>query len=140
MRATKPRRPNDLLEIAGLMGPIIDKLVMDLFTRYNRQLLAEPVTYIVPAVWGATKDGLLDETQAEMFGHIAPTIAKIQALLDLDDLRDAQSFAIGFLIRGIIISKVAYLVESFRCRMDNDMKVNAHQDEFMMNIKPLGTA
>jgi hypothetical protein len=140
MRSSKPRRSSDLLEIAGLIGPIIDKLVMDLFTRYSRQLLTEPVTYIVPAVWGATKDGLLDETQTEMFGHIAPTIARIQALLDLDDLRDSQSFAIGFLIRGIIISKVAYLVESFRYRMENGLKVNAHQDEFMMKVKPWGTA
>jgi hypothetical protein len=139
-RFKKKGKSEDLLEIANLVGPLIDKLVMELLKDYCRQLLSEPITYIVPAVWGATKDGELDATQRRMHARISPVVDKIQSLLDLHDLRESQSFAIGFLIRGLIISKVTHMVASYQGRVDYPLKAGEYSDEYMMNIKPLGTA
>jgi hypothetical protein len=138
-RFKKKKEPRDLLEIAGEMGPLIDKLVMDLFLAHSRKLMTEPITYIVAAVWGATKGGVLDETQLEMHRLILPTVNKIFALLDLREISGEQSFAIGFLIRGYIISKVTYMIESFRNQVEG-LKVIEKPDEFMMNVKPMGSA
>lgn len=129
----------DLLEIASAIGPLIDKLAMDLFLGYSRKLMAEPITYIVPAVWGATKGGVLDATQQEMHQLILPTINRSFELLDLKGLTGAQSFAVGFLIRGYIISKVTYMIESFRNQVEG-VNIKQKPDDFMMNVKPMGTA
>jgi hypothetical protein len=136
----KTDEPEDLLEIASLMGPLVDKLVMDLLKNYLQHMLSKPITYIVPAVWGATKDGDLDDTQQLMHGHILPVVEQIQSLLDLHDLRESQSFAIGFLIRGLIISKVTHMVEICKGQADKSLNVDTYPDEYMMNVKPLGTA
>jgi hypothetical protein len=134
------KEPQDLLEIAGAIGPLIDKLVMDLFLAHSQKLMMEPITYIVPAVWGATKGGVLDETQQEMHRLILPSVNKIFELLDLKGLSGSQSFAVGFLIRGYIISKITYMIESFRNQVEGVTINNQKPDEFMMNVKPLGTA
>lgn len=139
-RFEKPKKPEDLLEIVGLIGPIIDTLVMELFVTYSQKLLTEPITYIVPAVWGATKGGVLDSTQAQMHLRILPAVNKTKALLNLKGLRESQDFAIGFIIRGYIIAKVTYLVESLRNQVEKPPHFNGHADEFMINVKPLGTA
>jgi hypothetical protein len=139
-RFKKADKSDDLLEIASLIGPIIDKLVVDLLKSYCRQLLSKPITYIVPAVWGATKDGGLDATQRQMHDEISPVVEQVQSLLDLRDLRGSQAFAIGFLIRGLIISKVTHLVEISKGRVDHGMEVDEYSNEYMMNVKPLGTA
>jgi hypothetical protein len=138
-RFREKKEPPDLLELAGIMGPLIDKLVMDLFLAHSRKLMTEPITYIVAAVWGATKGGVLDATQQEMHRLVLPCVNKIFELLDLKGINEAQSFAIGFLIRGYIISKVTYMIESFRNQVAG-LKINEKPDEFMMNVKPMGTA
>lgn len=133
------KEPPDMLELAGIMGPLIDKLVMDLFLAHSRKLMTEPITYIVAAVWGASKGGVLDATQQEMHRLVLPCVNKIFEILDLKEISEAQSFAIGFLIRGYIISKVTYMIESFRNQVAG-LKMKENPDEFMMNVKPMGTA
>jgi hypothetical protein len=136
----KADESDDLIEIVGRAGHIIDKLVMDLLANYYKQLLLEPPTYIIPAVWGATKDGSLDATQRQMHALVLPVVEQIQSLLDLHDLRASQSFAIGFLIRGYIISRVTHMVEVFKGRVNSPAKADEYPYEYMMNVKPLGTA
>lgn len=139
-RFKKKKESEDLLGIANRIGPVIDKLVIDLFVAYSSKLMVEPITYIVPAVWGANKDGPLDTTQKEIHRDILPAVDKIFEALELKDLTDAQEFAIGFLIRGYIISKVTYIVESFRNHTGDQVAYPDNKDEYMLNVKPLGTA
>lgn len=136
----KKKEPEDLLGIANRIGPVIDKLVIDLFVAYSSKLMVAPITYIVPAVWGANKDGPLDSTQEEIHRVILPAVDKIFEALELKDLGDAQEFAIGFLIRGYIISKVTYIVESFRNHTGGQVAYPDKKDDYMLNVKPLGTA
>lgn len=138
-KSKKKKEPPDVLEIAGAIGPLIDKLAMDLFLAHSRKLMTEPITYIVAAVWGATKGGVLDATQQEMHRLVLPSVKKAVELLGLKELNEAQSFAIGFLIRGYIISRVTYMIESFRNRA-GDLNMVEKPDAYMMSVKPLGTA
>ena len=43
-------------------------------------------------------------------------ITDIIELLEFKDLNDSQEFAIGYLIRGLIISKITYLIEASKHR------------------------
>ncbi len=110
------KKHEDVLKIATIIGSTIDKIVVEVFAAYRKELLAEPITYIVPAVWGAKKDGELTETQKEMNGNIAPVVNDVLKAFEFNGLSAAQEFAIGFIIRGLIISKITYMIEGVKNR------------------------
>ena len=99
---------------------IIDKTTNMIFISYKEELLSEPITYILPAAWGRIKDGELSNTQEEIYGIIESMIKDIMERLEIDGLNDTQGFAIGYLIRGLLISKIIYLVEASRNRSKED--------------------
>ncbi len=107
---------------------------------YREKLVTGPITYIVPAVWGAIKGGELDRTQKEMNQQIAPVIDEIFQLLQIKDLSVPKQFAIGFIIRGLFVSKITYMIEAFKNRTIN--KVNSGYENIysIENIEPLGSA
>ncbi len=132
--------PVDVMKIAKVIGPSIDKIAKDVFITYRENLLSEPITYIVPAVWGAKKDGALTTSQMEMHGQIAPVIKEmIEAFKVKKDLSVDQKFAIGFLIRRFIISKITYMIELVKNR-GTSKTTSEDQSQDLENIKPMGNA
>ncbi len=101
---------------------IIDKTTDTIFNSYREKLLTEPITYIVPAVWGEKKDGKLTVTQKEINRKIVPMISNIMAIFELEDINRAQRFAIGYLIRGLVTSKITYMIEASRNRAGERIK------------------
>lgn len=99
---------------------IIDQTTENIFISFKSELLKEPITYIIPAVWGKTKYGELTGSQMEIYQIIDPAVSDIMEILELDDLNDSQGFAIEYLIRGLIISKITYLIEASRNRPRQD--------------------
>ncbi len=95
---------------------IIDKSATKIFISHKNELLLEPITYIIPAVWGKIKQGELTGSQKEIHKRIDPLITDIMEILELDDLNETQEFAIEYLIRGLIISKITYLIEASKHR------------------------
>jgi len=83
-----------------------------LFTSYKTELLSEPVTYIISAVWGKKEHGNLTADQKEIHANISVIIDDIIEILGIELVNDAQRFGIEYLIRGLIISKVTYLFET----------------------------
>jgi len=116
------------MRISRVIGPLIDKTAEEIFISYKTRLLSEPIIYIVPAVWGAKKEGELEDTQKEINIKVIPVINELFDALRIRDLSGAQEFAIGFIIRGLIISKITYMIEAVRNR------------GIRMTKEPLGTA
>jgi hypothetical protein len=119
---------------------IIDKTTNMIFISYKEKLLAEPITYIVPAVWGERKDGKLTTIQREINRRIVPTIDSVMETLELEDLHGAQRFAIGYLIRGLLISKIAYMIEAFKNQDCKENGSNKKERDLLNQIEPLGNA
>ena len=114
----KPRKQyKDVMQIADIIGPMIEKAVWDIFVGYRVELLSEDITFVIPAIWGAKKDGELTLTQKAINGQIVPVIKRIFELLDIRDLDSSQEFALNYLIRGLIIAKITYMIEAFRSRL-----------------------
>ncbi|MBN1625584.1 MAG: hypothetical protein JW944_03585 [Deltaproteobacteria bacterium] len=109
---------------------IIDKTTNTIFISYKKDLLCEPITYIIPAVWGKIKQGRLTTSQKEIYSTIDSMIKNIMEILELEELNDAQIFAIEYFIRGLVISKIAYLIEAFK----NRSKEEAKQGEDGVNL------
>lgn len=139
-KTTNKEKPEDVMEITKVIGPLIEETASKIFASYNTELLAEPVTYIVPAVWGANKDGELTATQKEINQQVAPVIEKVFESLQLKGLSRSQEFSIRFLIRGLIISKILYMIEALKNRAGNKVISCEQKTNTLDAIEPLGTA
>jgi len=130
----------NVMRIAGAIGPLIEEAVRDVFASYRPVLLSEPITYIVPTVWGAKKDGDLTDIQKEIHARINPVIEKVFHSLEMRDLDCNQEFALYFLVRGIMISKLVYMIEAFKGRMNERTIEEQNMKEALMQYKPVGRA
>ncbi|MBF0476100.1 MAG: hypothetical protein HQK59_09750 [Deltaproteobacteria bacterium] len=107
----KTNNAEDILKISRAAGPLIEKTVIEIFTAYYHELLNEPVTYIVPAIWGASKEGRLTVSQQHISQKISPIVEEIINLFEFDGLTGAQKFALLYLVRGLFVSKIIYMIE-----------------------------
>ncbi|MBU2550649.1 MAG: hypothetical protein KKB20_19730 [Proteobacteria bacterium] len=109
----------DVLDLSKRITPLVDDTVNQVFHAHARLLIAEPIAYIVPAVWGAAKGVELTEVQREIHARISPAVQEIFKLLDLKDISQQQAFAIAYLIRGLFIAKITYMIEAFKNLADS---------------------
>lgn len=132
--------PEDMMMIAKIIGPLLDSIANRVFKTYVRTLITEPVTYIVPAVWGADKHNELDPVAREIHAMVSPVIEQAVACLNFKALSPAQEFAIGFLIRGLIISKLAFMVESAKNQTLTTEQQEERPGDVLKNAEPIGSA
>jgi len=137
-KVNKVKKPEEITQISGVIGPLIDNAVNEIFMTYKAELLNESITYIVPAVWGAKKDGELTPLQREIHGRIAPVIEQVYEALALKNLNESQHFAIGFIIRGLIVSKMVYMVEAMKNRVDGKSRTEDEDDKILKHMEPMG--
>jgi hypothetical protein len=132
--------PADVLTLANQISTLIDKTSWDIFSTYRLELLGESIAYIVPAIWGARKEGDLSPLQRTINDHVEPIIKEIFSSLAIRGMEAQQEFALSFLIRGLIISKITYMIEAFRNRLNEQAFDEQKLKDALSNIKPLGTA
>jgi len=91
---------------------IIDETTDTIFSIHKKDLLTNPITYIIPAVWGRVKKGDLNPKQKNIFLSIETMVRNVIEIMEFDELTDSQRFSIEYLIRGLVISKITYLIAS----------------------------
>lgn len=128
------------MAIAKTIGPLIDGLANEIFRKYFNILLLKPITYIVPAVWGADQHHELDAISKEINALVLPVIEKSMLALNIDQLRRSQEFAIAFLIRGLIISKIAFMVESAKNQSSAAGREDRTTKNELKDVEPMGSA
>jgi hypothetical protein len=106
---------------------IIDDTANEIFLSHKKNLLSEPITYIIPAIWGEMKDGNLTSAQKEITEKIEPVISRLMRLFEFENLNKAQKFAVGYLIRGLIISKITYMIEALKNQKNGEDSLEAQK-------------
>jgi hypothetical protein len=134
------RDPDNLLMPANAISTRIDKMAWDVFSSYRMELLAEPITYIVPAIWGAKKDGELTPLQEKIHSRVHNQINEICDCLQIHDLTASQEYAVKYLIRDLVITKIAYMIESFRVKIDETALSEQYIKNYLKDIEPKGSA
>jgi len=134
------KEPEDIMQIANIIGPLLDGVVNDIFMAYRMELLSEPITYIVPAIWGAKKEGELTPVQKDINARAVPVINKVVNLLRIKKIDADQEFALYFLVRGIIIAKITFMIEAFRSRLSERSMDEQSLKEALLRFKPQGSA
>ena len=138
--APTPSEPEDILGLFRVIEPRLEKASLDIFLRYRDHLLEMPITYIVPAVWGAAKDGGLTAAQRAMHQEIRPVIQGVMETLHLGSVSAAQQFAVEALVRGFIITKVTYLIEAFKNRLSRQSEFDCAKNNPLYDLEPAGHA
>ncbi len=98
----------EVMVLARRLAPLLDGLAAAIVREHGQALLAEEITYVVPAVWGAKAEGSLTPTQLAIHQEVSQTYRQAFAILDLTGLSPAQEYALGYLLRDLIIAKVVY--------------------------------
>lgn len=107
----------DFLALSRTVGPMIERASQEVFREHRDALLSEPITYIVPAVWGARKEGPLTETQTAIHQDVLPLIQTVVHLVSGEGATPAQEHALSYLVRGLLVSKITYLIVSYQNQM-----------------------
>jgi|GEM_PF-640786 predicted transcriptional regulator len=143
-KGKEDKERDDVVAFARTIERLIDETSLELFKIYKKTLLAEPNVYIVPAIWGAVKDGELTEIQKQIHSGVSPVIKKILDLLEQERMSPAQQFAVGYLVRGLFISKVIYMIEFYKNLSGNRLEIEEQKhdgkERNLKDIEPMGHA
>ena len=139
-RKNQEHAPENVTRIAACTGSLIEKAAWDIFSTYRMELLSEPITFIVPAVWGVSKEGELTAVQIAIHHRVFTVIEEISNILQIRKLNPSQDFAIKYLVRGLIIAKITYMIESFRNKLTERAFSEKGLQESLLHINPQGTA
>ncbi len=102
----KKEGPGELRRITKVVRPLITTTASRIFLAFEGELLARPMEYIVPAIWGAAKDEDLDDTQRAVRLLAQRTVSTAADALQIECLDRAQQFCIEFFVRELLISKI----------------------------------
>ena len=136
----KKKAPKDLTEISKIIAPLIDKTANDIFRTHCKELLEKPITYIVPAIWGRDVNGKLSLTQAKINDKIVPVMDKILGLFEFKNSRDEQEFALEYLLRGLFVAKITFMIELMK-NIDSKAIATANaRNEILSKATTIGNA
>ena len=122
-------------DLAKNIGMLLNNTAKDVFLSNKMTLLDEPLTFIVPAVWGATKEGILTETQKDIHNAIDPVVQEILKSLSAEQLSDSQKYAIGFILRDLVVSKIVYMIQIYKNALQGVVDTGNFD---LVNTSPLG--
>ena len=128
------------LRLAKLIGPEIDRLANEIFLLYTRRRDLNPTTHIIAAVWGNKANETLDELQQYLVQKVTFKVQKILAVLTSEQTDPSQMFAMEFIVKGLLITKVLYMLEVLKSKMHKDLNVGSTQGEPLESIDPIGHA
>lgn len=132
---------SDVTRLGKSMGDRIDRLAHEIFVTHRSVLFFEHATYIVPAVWGAKKEGGLTAVQKDINSRVEPVVRELMMDLGLEDPSDEQKFAVEFMLRGLLITKITYMLELGKnmglAPVDKNQKEKKHP---LTDMEPWGRA
>jgi hypothetical protein len=102
------------ISIIRIVNTLIERLALQIFETYARDLIKEDESYIIYAIWGAKESGHLTEIQDSIHKKVDPEARAIYDSLRLGNISESQSIAINSLIRGFVIFKILFMVERLR--------------------------
>lgn len=128
--------PAETTAIAAAISPLLDEVAQRVFMEHHQELMARPIQYVVPAVWGARKEGPLDETQSAIHQLVLPVVESVLEKMRISHLSGQQRFAVNYLVRGLIINRITYIIEAAR----NQGLDQGDEARNLADMEPLGQA
>ena len=107
-----------IAEIPILIAPIIDEPIREIFQSAGCRFLPETIDGLVQAVWGFGANRKISYCQKEITSRMVVLMEDIRSIFEVSNLNSAQRFALDYLIRGLIASRVLRMASRFRADLD----------------------
>lgn len=129
-----------LMSRAQSIGPSIDDVTNSIFVQHSSKLIHEPITYIIPGVWGGNDLKELDSVQESIYEETEIAVEKIMEVFGTDSFEDSQKFALEYMIKGLIISKITFMVEVLKNKFSGQYQNGWNSNSTLDKIDPIGRA
>lgn len=139
-RKRTPPTTEVLIGRAKKIEPMIEKLCQNIVRDHRDSLLSHEITYVVPAVWGASPDGPLNDEQKAIHAMVAEVVGKVMAVIDLREVPPAQEYAVAYLLRGLIVSKIAFQLEGLKYHLMCMAAPNQDPAPCLQDFETMGNA
>ena len=128
------KHSQELMKITNAIGPLLDQTAHEIFSLHSSELLKKPLTYIIPAVWGVNNDVKLTEIQIRINKRIVPVVDEILRLFNAREMDPAQQNALDYIVRGLIISKITFMIELLKNQMLMSAAHNSKENNILKDI------
>ena len=139
-RVKRGTERQDPVELARHVGQKVNDATMEIFAAYREELVQQPNTFIVPAVWGDSNQHSLSPVQKEIHDKVISIIDDILNSLGVAELGHEKEYAIGFLVRDLFITKVVFMVELFKNQMSSRFQDTAPDPNPLEKMEIQGNA
>ena len=130
----------DLGEITRVIRPLIQNETFDMLYSHGIGFMNAPINCVVPAVWGIKEDGRLTPDQQEIKVRVQKIVERVIAALDVEGLNSSQRFAIGFLVRELIIARLLLFIQIFNCELTAQKSEQEEELSILHNLDAWGSA
>lgn len=122
----------------------INKTSIEIFRLHRLKLLQAPVSYIIPAVWGFKDGGEIDPEQHAINRLIRPLMQELNNILQLERLNQRHALVVEYMVRGLIIMKIVYMIECYNNLKNSKKCPDGHVREYgsyrLEDVEPVGRA
>lgn len=130
----------DLGEITRVIRPLIQNETFDMFYSHGIGFMDAPINCVVPAVWGIKEDGRLTPDQQEINMRVQKIVERVIAALDVERINSSQRFAIGFLVRELIIARLLLFIQIFNGELTAQTGGQEEDLNILNNLDAWGSA
>lgn len=137
----RKRKEQAINGICRTINPMIDRVCDEVMLEHKDSLIKEEPSFVVYAVWGAGREEGLTEIQSAINRKVLPVINSVISELDIKDLDPDQQYAIEYLIRGLVITKLLFMTEMLKNRIFLN-SAGSYQEliKKLASLEPMGNA
>jgi hypothetical protein len=138
---SQDRPKESMYDISGVVNPAIENVCLNIFSDYRDILMNEDHEFVVHAVWGKGKEKELSDIQKSIHERALPVISSALRELKVEELGVSQRYAIGYILRGLIITKILFMVEMLKNKIRSGLPGNKDDQLYKLaTLKPHGNA
>jgi hypothetical protein len=102
-----------ICEINILIRPMVDESIRQILKSSGCKFLSEHIDNITHAVWGRIANNKIARCQMEISKQVINLIEDIRGILEMASLNTSHQFALDYLIRAFIISRLLRVAAAF---------------------------
>ncbi|MFH2064651.1 MAG: hypothetical protein ABIK15_05595 [Pseudomonadota bacterium] len=112
---------NPFTQITKQLRAMISSTAVEVSQTFFQHLAAQESAYLAHAVWGGTENYVLDNTQLAIHLRMGNLKKEIMRIIDLENFSEVQGFAIGFLVKEMMINKITLLISIGKVHADKTL-------------------
>ena len=105
-------RNPEIARVCTTLASTLNRKALEILLSHMEELLVAPKDYIVCAIWGVESGRELDRVQKIIHEQILPAITETMETLKFPGMTPVQEFALSFLVKDVLVSKVLFLTET----------------------------